>query len=80
MIDQSEMLNFWLRMEKWLPKVKQIFFSMCRNGILLTDFKPAIQVVVSFKRTLEKELYFIGFVSRYKSKYLIRFNCCHVFK
>lgn len=27
MIDQSEMFNFWLRMEKWLPKVKQIFFE-----------------------------------------------------
>lgn len=57
-----------------MPKVKQmsLFFSACRSGILCTDLNLALQL--QFLLILKKN---IKFVSRYTSKYLIRFNYCH---
>lgn len=56
-----------------MPKVKQmsLFFSACRSGILCTDLNLALQL--QFLLILKKN---IKFVSRYTSKYLIRFNYC----
>lgn len=58
-----------------MPKVKQmsLFFSACRSGILCTDLNLALELQFLLKGPLKKN---IKFVSRYTSKYLIRFNYC----